>query len=257
VRLEEQAALDRDRAPAAQPLQARLDPLREHDVDGGCRVGRQPAHLLEDGVAEARLRRPVVHGDAEVRLLPAPLAEVHRAQLVDASELTGVSDGAAGRVVEVPREHADDQAIRDASFGTSLRGHGRHVGDDDPRLDEQAQLQPKLGSLRRSEQRPLAELLRQHDGDDSIRLCTQARDLSEHSPRRVGPGGVHVEPGLTAGEVEPARVDPGVAVRPRHVQGGELVAADAACVPDGALSGDIQCFDVDQDAVAHRKTLED
>jgi len=43
----------------------------------------------------------------------------------------------------------------------------------------------------------------------------------------------------------------------RHVQGGELVAADAACVPDGALSGDIQCFDVDQDAVAHRKTLED
>ena len=64
-----------------------------------------------------------------------------------------------------------------------------------PRLGEQPELQAKLRALRGGEQRPLPELLGQHDGDDDVVAVTaQARDLAEHGLLRVGSRRPHIEP---------------------------------------------------------------
>ena len=109
VRLEEQAALDRDRPPAAQAREVRLQPLRQHDVHGRFRVGGQPADVGEDRVAERSLERRVVDRDAEVIVRPVALAEVHGAEVVGADP-AGVLDRAQRRLV-----------------GLRLRGRGRRA----------------------------------------------------------------------------------------------------------------------------------
>ena len=132
MRLEQEAPLDRERAPSPQAVQRRVDPLRQHDVDADGRVVGQPAHVGEHRIAELAVLRLVVDRDAELGLVPGALAEVHRAQVVDA-EAPGVGDRSLRRVVELAGDHAHREVLGHAPFGPPLGGDGRDVGDDDTR----------------------------------------------------------------------------------------------------------------------------
>jgi len=149
-------------------------------------------------------------------------------------------------------EDADDQAIRHVALRAPSGRDRRDVRDDDPRLGQQPELEAKLGPLRRREQRPLAELLGQHDRDDDVvTFIAQAFDLGQHDLLRVGSGGPDVEPGVTARELEPARVDARIGVLPRDVEGVEAPAAHPAGVPDRPFGGDVERFGVDEHPVLH------
>ena len=119
VRLEEQAALDRER-PRGRAGGGRpgVDPLRQHDVHGRRRVGGQPADVGEDRVAEpagrAARRRRACPSSASSQ---SRVAEVHGAQLVDARGPRAYSTARARRASGVAREHADDEAVGHVPLG--------------------------------------------------------------------------------------------------------------------------------------------
>src|SRR5262249_55818905 len=91
-----------------------------------------------------------------------------------------------------------------------------------------------------------------HDRDDRVvGLRPERRHLVEDDLRRIGAGGADVEPRLPTGEVEPARVDPGVGVPARNVDRLGHADTDLPRQPDRALGGDVERLGVQEYPVAH------
>ena len=249
VRLEEQAALDRERPAPAQasacsrgaaragPRSPRRQGLRS--AGGGSR-GRHP----QASPAEARRRLPVRARRPAmcVRRCAGRAGRSHRGagrtrpRARVASSTPSASTRTSSRSGTLPSGRRSD-----VTAGTSAT--------TTPGLDEQAKLEPELRALRRRHERPFPELLRQDDRDDLVAVRA-ARRSSPAPPSSVAAHRLHLEPRLAAGQVEPARADPGVGVLPGTCRPREVAAADPARVPDGPFGRDVDGLDVHENAHA-------
>ena len=175
ARLEEQATLDRECAPAPEQPHVLVQPLGEDHVDGGCRVLSEASNVGQDGVAEAVSLRLVVDGQPELVVLPPSFSDVDGTD-VALAEQACVLDGAPGGVVEAAGEHPDHEPVGHPALRPTLGRHRGYICHDHARLDEKTQLEAELRTLRRGQQRPLAELLREHHRDDLALVLAHARD---------------------------------------------------------------------------------
>ena len=147
---------------------------------------------------------------------------------------------------------APETKIRTASGRPSgALVHRRHVRDDDAGLGQEPQLERELERVPRLlGERAAAELLGDDDRDEVGLAARQPPDLLEHRVDRAAVRVERLEQRRAAGEVEPARADPGIAAAARDVDRAEPVRRDRPREGERALGRRVEILDDEQRAVA-------